>query len=221
MSTKALIFFVVAAALGSSLAAAQEEQLPPDQEVIAQVIHGIKYPLKKKFSVHVALQNYYGDRLARTFGYSIEPRYHLSEKTWISLPVSMFQSELESGVPIPEDGPIVVYEPKITFGPEFGWNPIYGKFLLGERIQHFRAGLHGGLAAIQTQKLAPAWGSSELTWTFGIVLGVQIQAQLGPTWLLDIFSTALIYPGVSEFEYSNSGSNRLGWQYGIRLGKTL
>lgn len=203
------------------LARAQTEDLPDDAPFVAHVVHGVKYPLQSRWSVDVGVVKYYGERLAQTWGYGIQPGYHLSEKLWFAMPIYLYQSSAVGNASYVSGGSaLVAFEPKISVGPVVGYNPIYGKFVLGEHIQHFRAGFNGGLVAMQMNDVFGNSYSGSSNWSFGVQLGLQLQAQLNAAWEIGLFSTANVYE-LNDSLSGDAGNFRVGWLYGLGFGRTF
>lgn len=186
----------------SSVALAQEADLPADGEVVSQVVHGIKYPLEHTFSIDVGLAKYYGDRLADTYGFIVEPRYHLSEKNWLSLPVFFGQTSLASG---DEVGAVAangayIADPSLIVSLLFGHDFIFGKFALNDHINHFRASFDVGPLVAQMQVLSGTAGSAN--YDVGLQGGGQMQLQFSDHWTTDLFTQLLLIhdtnPGASS-----------------------
>jgi hypothetical protein len=206
-----------------SPASAQEEDLPNDVPFVARVVHGVKYPQSNRWTVDVGMAKYYGERLAKTWGYGIEPTYHVSEKLWFALPIYFYQSTMTDGASSLSAGgsTLVALDPQMTLGPVVGYNPVYGKFVLGEHIEHFRAGVNAGLIGLQLRDLLGTSASNAAgSWTFGLQGGVQMQVQLDANWEINLFSTALVYQ-MRDPAAADVGSYRIGWLYGLSGGRSF
>ena len=102
--------------LGTAGLSAQDlsADLPKDDAFYARVVHKVKYPLAERLSLDFGLAKYYGDRLASSWAYGFEIKYHLSERVWFGVPLYFFQSKPVDGAPTNADGsPMVAIEPRV------------------------------------------------------------------------------------------------------------
>ena len=201
---------------------AQADLLPEDSPVVASVIHGVKYPLANRFSLQLNVVNYYGDRLASTWGEGIEPRYNFTEKSWIALPIYTFQSQAVQGVQFNSGGSttLVASDPSLMIGAAYGYNPLYGKFAIGESITHFRAGFNVGLMAVQMQDVLGNSSASRTQGSFSPALdaGLQAQVQFNLNWSAQLFSNAIVQQS-DGIQTGNGKDYLVGWMYGLSLGR--
>jgi hypothetical protein len=219
---KILALFVLIIFISPFSANAQVEDLPKDPTVLTSAVHGVKFPLSQKFSLQGGLAKFYGDRLVNTWGFMLEPRYYLSERTSFSLPVYFFSTATAGVSNVPTENQTAV-DPSLAFGPLWNYNPIYGKFALSDSIYHFRAGLNAGLLALQLKKSlgdADSGEGDQKKWHLGTQFGVQAQVQWGESWTTELFSDFVIYEAKGASGLENAGS-RQAWLYGLRAGMSF
>jgi hypothetical protein len=199
----------------------QEDVLPEGEAVVASVVHGVKYPLENRFSIDVAFARYYGDRLASTWGLGVIPKYHINEKLWVAVPFYAYQSTAVDGVQFSSDqSELVALDPGFSFALDLGYDPVYGKFVLGNSIHHFRAGFNGGVIGMKMNEVVgnvPLDNGGRGNIGLGLQLGLQAQLQIGAKWTADLFSTLIGY----QFQGLSTSANRVGWQYGLSLGRVF
>jgi hypothetical protein len=205
----------------TSSAFAQAEELPQDPSITAMAVHGVKFPLSQKFSMHTGLVRFYGERLLTTYGLELEPRYNFDERNAIALPIYILTSSASGSGDVASDYQTAA-DPSLALGPVYSYNPVYGKFVLNDQIYHFRAGFNAGLLAMQLkQTLGGGYGASEdKKLHFGVQGGLQMQVQFGENWTLEIFSNLLNYDAKGASSSQDSG-NRLAWLYGLKIGYTF
>lgn len=211
------IFVLSILLMKSASALAAEEGLPADVDFSPTVVHKIKYPVSGKISWDISIAKYYGDRLLNTMGLQLEPSYHLSETSAIGLPLIYFKSGPVSGLDSSVVDESVPADPKLAIGIDYQWNPIYGKFLLGDSIYHFQAGLSFGALALQMQKFEGSTEVDDKSWHFGPTVGLHAQIRLSNDWNFGLFSKLLLHDakGIG----SETGSTKMGWLYGLMLSR--
>jgi len=205
--TQYLLIYILTSCSFGVCAQTVSDLLPEGTAPTPQVVHRIKYPLESRWTIKPAFINYYGNRLAKTFGLGIELRRFTTEKSYWSTQLSLYRSELVSQVS-GDSFNLQVTDPKQSLSFQYGSFPIYGKYSLNEKIQHFRAGFSLGAAATQMKSLVGN-GNIQGRWIPEIQAGLQLLLQLDESWTLE---------GFTQLSYRNLRQENYGWLYGIGTG---
>ena len=194
---------------------------PQDVPYSLEVVHHPRFPLRKTHGFELNGQNLYGDKFLTSLGLSLGYRYFLSDRWGIGLEMGVFTHSVASeafqltqmGVPPRMNNPNMMLKLMVLY------QPIYGKFVLANHIQHFHWGfLLGAHAANEAPMLMTGVEEVSARVLFGPSLGTQI---LFP--IVNKFSAQLRvdFHLHGKLFASEQGTFRHLWTYSLGLGYSL
>ena len=216
-----VLFLLLASVVAwSEIGRAQVDILPEGEPVIATVVHGIKYPLQGRVTVDISMARYsaIGSQVLGALA-CFRNIISLKNSGWLCLfmHISRARSMACNSIAISF---IVATDPGYTLALDLGYDPIYGKFVLGDGIHHFRSGLNAGIIGLQMNEVigtAPLANGGMGSLGVGLQAGAQLQLQLNAHWTMELFSTLIGY----RFQGLNTSADHIGWLYGLNFGRVF
>lgn len=153
------------------------EMIPEDAPVSVALIHNMAYPQAGRALLFLGGSILNGDKFSSSRGGTVGLRYLFSEEWGIEGSAGLYSSKLTSEVDLLREigAQPVVYNPRNIYKINAVFQPIYGKFSVGQTIQHFRSGFTLGIhsAALNELAVQPSQRYSTYTVNRTRVAGVQ------------------------------------------------
>jgi len=202
--------------------------LPADAPRSSQVVYDLKYRVKNANEIEVGYTYLVGDKFLATQGVSIDDRYHLSEQFAVGAGFSIFGSSIspEAGVLAQQGVAPFAYDPGWILRATGLYEPVYGKFLVGGAIIHFKLGVEAGIHLAHEQSDTSS-GYTADTGTLESPYAQSSGLRAGPLLGLrfeTFLSQSMSVIGSAQFmahgtlEGDTSASWRTLWAYGLSAG---